>query len=58
MFFKKKGMAPEEKGMVRRHAKTGWGKHYRSVNLYVSQGVWVMGVYLRTLKIWRNRYDN
>ena len=35
MFFKKekghsagkKGMAPEEKGMARRHAKTGWGKH-------------------------------
>ena len=21
-------MVPEEKGIVRRHAKTGWGKHY------------------------------
>ena len=37
MLFKKKGngagingMVPEEKGMVWRHAKTGWGKHLSS----------------------------
>ena len=23
----RKGMAPEEKGVARHHAKTGWGKH-------------------------------
>ena len=27
-------MAPEENGMVQRHAKTGWGKHYL-VRLFV-----------------------
>ena len=35
MFFKKKGMAPEEKGMARRHAKTDWGKHYYNVHLLI-----------------------
>ena len=25
----KKGMALGERGMARRHAKRGWGKHYR-----------------------------
>ena len=33
MFFKKKGMTPEEKGMAQRHAKTGWGKHYCAMSL-------------------------
>ena len=27
MFLKKKGMAPEERGMAWHHAKTGWGMH-------------------------------
>ena len=37
MFFKKKGMAPEEKGMAWRHAKTGWGKHYYNVHLLIRE---------------------